>query len=263
MIYHHFISLTLMHGVLLLVVALVAGGMNSVAGASNPLAFPVLIFVAISPIPANATTTVGMWPGSIAGTGSYRKRMPHSARLVVPLLLSSLAGGVFGAIILLHTPQRLFMSMVPYLFLGTTLFFIYGRRFSNGNGGSEVVVSPLSWPAVIGVAVVQFAIAVCGGFFGGGVGILMLALLSVAHLSDIHAMNSVRVLLATVTKSLALVTFILAKVVVWPVALLLVPGAAMGEYAGARLAQKVNPRIVQDFVVAVGLTMTAYFFLRR
>lgn len=263
MFYHHTISLTFMHGILLFVVALVAGGMNSVAGAGNLLAFPVLILVGIPPIPANATTTVGMWPGSIAGIGGYRKRMPHTARLIVPLVLCSLGGGVLGAVILLHTPPRLFMSMIPYLFLGATLLFIYGSRFSNGKSDRGAVVSPLSWPAIVGVSVVQFGIAAYGGFFGGGVGILMLALLSVAHLSDIHAMNSVRVLLATVTKSLALVTFILAKVVVWPVALLMVTAAAMGGYSGAWLAQKANPKIVQGFVIAVGLTMTVYLFLRR
>ena len=263
MIYHHPISLTLLHCVLLFVVALVAGGMNSVAGAGNLLAFPVLIFVGIPPIPANATTTLGMWPGSIAGIGGYRKKMPPAARLIVPLILSSLAGGVFGAILLLHTPAQTFMRMVPYLFLGATILFIYGSRFRNGKGKVEPSTEPLSWAAIAAVAMVQFAIAAYGGFFGGGVGILMLALLSVAHLQDIHAMNSVRVLLATVTKSLALVTFILAKVVVWPVALLMVSGAAIGGYGGARLAQKVDPRIVQGFVVVVGLTMTVYFFFRH
>jgi len=263
MAYHHLLSLTPMHCVLLFAVALVAGGMNSVAGAGNLLAFPVLIFVGIAPIPANATTTVGMWPGSIAGIGGYRKTMPHSTRLIIPLVIASLAGGVFGAIILLHTPPRLFMSMVPYLFLGATILFIYGTRFRNGKGDVVPDIAPLSWPAIAAVATVQFAIAAYGGFFGGGVGILMLALLSVAHLSDIHAMNSVRVVLATVTKSLALVTFIVANVVVWPVAILMMAGAAMGGYGGARLAQKVNPRIVQGFVIAVSLTMTIYFFLRH
>jgi len=263
MIYHHPISLTFLHCVFLFVVALIAGGMNSVAGAGNLLAFPVLIFIGIPPISANATTTVGMWPGSMAGIGGYRGNMPHNARLIAPLILASLAGGVFGAVLLLHTPAQAFMSMVPYLFLGATILFIYGSRFRNGKGKEEPSTEPLSWPAIAAVAMVQFAIATYGGFFGGGVGILMLALLSVARLRDIHAMNSVRVLLATVTKSLAFVTFILAQVVVWPVALLMVAGAAMGGYGGARLAQKVDPRIVQGFIVAVGVTMTIYFFLHH
>lgn len=252
-----------MHCVLLFAIALVAGGMNSVAGGGNLLAFPVLIFVGISPIPANATTTVGMWPGSIAGIGGYRKTMPHCTRLIIPLVIASFVGGVFGAIILLHTPPRLFMSMVPYLFLGATILFIYGSRFRNGKGDVPPDTAPLSWPAIAAVATLQFAIAAYGGFFGGGAGILMLALLSVAHLGDIHAMNSVRVVLAAVLRCLALVTFILAKVVVWPVVVLLMAGAAMGGYGGARLAQKVNPRIIQGFVIAVGLTMTVYFFLQH
>ena len=121
----------------------------------------------------------------------------------------------------------------------------------------------MTWMGLTAVTLDQFAIATYAGFFGGGQGILMMALLSAARIGDIHVMNSVRTLLAIVIKILAVVTFILAKVVVWPVALLLIAGASLGGYGGARLAQKINPRYVQAFVVVVGFSTAAYFFWRH
>jgi uncharacterized protein len=255
-------SLTLPHAVALFAVALVAGGMNSLAGAGGLLAFPMVIFVGVPPIPANATTGVGLWPGSMASLGGYRKKLPRTLRLIVPLIAASLLGGVFGAVLLLHTPSRTFMRLVPYLFLGATLLFVYERRIGRSPAGPAPSARRLTWAAIAAVALGQFAIATYGGFFGGGQGILMLALLSAAHIGDIHVMNSVRVLLASVIKSLAVVTFIVAKVVVWPVALLLIAGASLGGYGGARLAQKIHPRFVQAFVVVVGFAMAIYFFWR-
>lgn len=262
MVYHHLEFLNIPNSTLLFIVSVVAGGMNSVAGAGNLLAFPVLIFVGVPPILANATTTVGMWPGSMAGIGGYRGRMPCGAPLLVPLLVASLVGGFFGGFLLLHTPSEVFMRMVPYLFLAATILFIWGRRISHPKSAAGSSQTSFAWPATALVVVAQLAIAAYGSFFGGGVGILMLALLSLARFGDIHSMNSVRVLLATVTKSLAVAIFIVAGVVVWPVAVLMVAGAVIGGYGGARLAQRVNPKIVNGFVVAVGLTMTVYFFIR-
>lgn len=255
-------SLTLPHAIALFVVAVLAGGMNSMAGAGSLLAFPMVIFVGVPPIPANATTGVGLWPGSMASLGGYWRRLPRGSRLLAPLIAASLLGGVFGAVLLLHTPPRTFMRLVPYLFLGATLLFVYERRIGRGPAGPSAAARDLGWAGIVAVSLGQFAIATYGGFFGGGQGILMLALLSTAHMGDIHVMNSVRVLLASVIKSLAVVTFIVAKVVVWPVALLLIAGASLGGYGGARFAQRIHPRYVQAFVVIVGFSMAVYFFWR-
>lgn len=261
MVYYHLKSLTFPDATLLFIVSILAGGMNSVAGAGNLLAFPFLLFVGIPPILANATTTVGMWPGSMAGIGGYRGRMPRGAPLLIPLIGSSLIGGVLGAVLLLHTPSQTFMRMVPYLFLAATLFFFWGRRIDHSKGAAASSQFSHTWPMIAAVAFAQLGIATYGSFFGGGVGILMLSLLSLAHLGDIHTMNSVRVLLATVTKSLAVAMFVVAGVVVWPAAVLMVAGAVIGGYSGARLAQKVPSKIVNAFVVVVGLSMTVYFFI--
>ena len=163
------------HAILLFVAAVLAGTMNSVAGGGSFFSFPALIFTGVPPIPANATNTVAVWPGSVASVFSYWKRLPRSMRLMVPLITISLIGGVVGAVVLLHTPQATFMTLVPYLFGVATLLFAFGKRLTGKLGRVIKRTGPPSWRAIIGLTLVQFFIAVYGGFFGGGMGILMLA----------------------------------------------------------------------------------------
>jgi len=245
---------------------MLAGVMNSVAGGGSFISFPALIFSGVRPIPANATSTVALWPGSVAGVGAYWKKLPRGASLLWPMTAISVVGGLLGALLLVHTPQATFMRLVPYLFLVATLLFAFGKPISEragvlvrGNPGSH---HPLSW-TTLGLAIpIQLVIAVYGGFFGGGIGILMLALLTVVGMEDIHAMNAVKCLLAAAINGAAVVTFIAARVVEWPQALLMLVGAVAGGYGGARVAQKLDPRFVRGFVIAVGFSMALYFLLK-
>ncbi len=254
--------MTLLNATLLFVAAVLAGAMNSVAGGGSFISFPTLIFTGVPPIPANATSTVALWPGSVAAIGAYGEKLPRSARLLVPLTLSSLGGGLMGALILLHTPQATFMHLVPYLFLVATLLFTFGKRWSQWLGAHAKISGRLSWAAVSGATVAQLFIAVYGGFFGGGIGILMLALLAMVRMEDIHSMNALKSLLAAAINGAAVVTFIVARAVFWPQALVMIVGATLGGYGGASLAQKLDPRWVRAFVIGVGFSMTAYFLWR-
>lgn len=251
--------MTFANGVLLFFAAMLAGVLNSIAGGGSFISFPALIFSGVLPIPANATSTVALWPGSVASAGAYRKKLPRQARLLAPLLFASLMGGTLGALLLLRTPQATFLHLVSYLFLVATLLFTFGKKLSTIFGGLARRPGPPSWAATVGTTLVQLAIAVYGGFFGGGIGILMLALLNMAHLDDIHAMNGVKALLATAINGAAVVTFIAARAVVWPHAILMVAGAVLGGYGGAHFAQKLNPRFVRSFVILAGFAMTGYF----
>jgi uncharacterized membrane protein YfcA len=248
--------------------AILAGVMNSVAGGGSFVSFPALIFTGVLPIPANATSTVALWPGSVAAVGAYWRKLPRGASLLWPMTVTSIFGGLLGALLLVHTPQATFMHLVPYLFLVATLLFAFGKRLSESasalvrgtNPGSH---SSSSW-AAFGVAIpVQLVIAVYGGFFGGGIGILMLALLTVVGMEDIHAMNAVKCLLAAAINGAAIVTFMAARVVEWPQALLMVVGAVAGGYGGAHVAQRLDPRLVRGFVITVGLSMAAYFLWKH
>ena len=249
----------LLHAPVLFFAAALAGILNSVAGGGSFVSFPALIFTGVLPIPANATSTVALWPGSVAALGAYRKRLPRSVRVVVALSLTSLMGGMLGALLLLHTPQATFMHLVSYLFGVATLLFTFGKSLTQGVHRLVQAVGPLSWPALTGVALLQLGIAVYGGFFGGGIGILMLALLEMMHMGDIHAMNGVKSLLAAAINGAAVVTFIAAGAVVWPQAALMIVGGILGGYSGAHLAQRMPTRAVRGFVISVGCFMTLYF----
>jgi len=255
-------SMTSLHGALLFLAAILAGVMNSIAGGGSFISFPALVFTGALPIPANATSTVALWPGAVASVGAYRKRLPKDGRLLAPLAGASVVGGVLGAVLLLHTPQATFMHLVSYLFAAATLLFAFGKRLFEGVGHFLKGTGPVSWPAVVGAALVQFVIAVYGGFFGGGIGILMLALLSAIQMDDIHSMNGVKSLLAVMINGAAVVTFIVARAVIWPQALLMVAGAVLGGYGGAHFAQKLSPGLVRGFIISVGACMTLYFFAR-
>jgi hypothetical protein len=254
--------MTLPHEILLFIAAVLAGIMNSVAGGGSFISFPALIFTGVPPIPANATNTVAVWPGSVASVGSYRKHLPKSPRVMAPLITISIIGGVLGAVLLLHTPQATFMSLVPYLFGIATLLFAFGRRLAKKLGQVVKPTGPPSWPTVVGLTLAQFFIALYGGFFGGGMGILMLAMLEMIHIEDIHAMNGLKALLGSAINGAAVVTFIAAKQVEWPQAIVMIVGAIAGGYGGAHFAQKLDPRWVRAAVIAVGAGMTVYFLWR-
>jgi uncharacterized membrane protein YfcA len=251
--------MTLFGALLLFGAAVLAGALNSVAGGGSFFSFPALLFTGVLPIPANATSTVALWPGSLASAGAYRRRLPRSVRMLVPLILASVAGGAVGAVLLLQTSQSTFLRLIPFLFLAATLFFAFGRKLLKAARPLGKEPSQPSWLAVGGVSLLQFVVAIYGGFFGGGMGIVMLALLSLLPLGDIHAMNSVKTLLAAATNGVAIITFIMARIILWPEAALMLVGAILGGYGGAHYAQKLNPERVRAFVVVVGFTMSFIF----
>src|SRR5579862_7991675 len=237
--------MTFPHAVLLFVAAVLAGAMNSVAGGGSFFSFPALIFTGVPPIPANATNTVAVWPGSVASVFSYWKRLPRSPRIMVPLVSVSILGGTIGAVVLLRTPQATFMKMIPYLFGIATLLFAFGKRLTRALGHVVKREGPPSLAVITVLSLIQLPISVYGGFFGGGIGILMLAMLEMIHMEDIHAMNGLKTVLATAINGAAVVTCIVAKQVVWPQGILMVVGAIAGGYYGAHYAQKLDPRWVR------------------
>ncbi len=232
--------------------------MNAVAGGGSFFTFPALLFTGVPPIPANATSTMAVWPGNVASASAYRKRLPKSSRMLAPLIVASLAGGLIGATILLHTPQETFLRVIPFLFLGATLLFAFGRRIVK-SPNPEQKRAQASWRAIGAITFLQFIISIYAGFFGGGMGILMLALFTFLPLADIHAMNSVKTLLGAFSNGVAVVAFVVAKIIFWPQAILMLTGAILGGYGGAHFAQKMNPKHVRAFVIAVGFTMSFIF----
>lgn len=240
--------------------ALVAGVANSIAGGGSFISFPTLLFLGIPPVNANATNTVAVWPGVVASTGAYRKALSWPLlKTVLPLIIVTLLGSILGAWLLLHTPQITFLKMVPWLLLAGTVLFGIGPRFSgwvNRRHGS----SQPSRLRVSIITLIQLLLGLYIGYYGAGVGFLILPLLSMMGIENIHEMNGLRVLLATCGNAVAVVLFIAARAVLWQVALLMMGGAILGGYAGAHYAQKMKPRTVRNLIIAIGSAMTAYFF---
>lgn len=240
--------------------AAAAGAMNSVAGGGTFLTFPALLVAGVPPIVANATSSVALWPGSLASAGGYREELRAERRLLPLFAAASAVGGLLGAVLLLLTPPPTFAALVPLLLLSATLIFALGphltERLRLGSPGEA------SGRQLAAIAVFQVGIAIYGGYFGAGIGILMLAALSLLGMKHIHHMNGLKVVLAAVINGVANVTFVLAGIVDWGFALPMVVGAIVGGYGGARVARRIEPRYVRWVVIAVGLALSAYFFLR-
>ena len=250
-------------GAFLFAAAFVAGVLNSVAGGGGFIAFPALLLTGIPPINANATNTAALWPGTVASTGAYRRVLSNQGRnLVLPLVCTGMVGGFAGALILLKTPQSTFMRLVPWLLLSATVLFMFSGRIAVWVRKRTAHVRSSSKLDIAGAALVQLFIAVYIGYFGAGAGILMLALFAMMGVESIHTMNGLKTLLASVCNAVALITFIVAHTVVWPQALLMTVGATLGGYGGAYYAQKLPQERVRQFVIVVGLSMSAYFFAR-
>jgi len=235
---------------------LFAGAINSVAGGGSMFTFPALILAGVPAIPANATNNAAMWVGTVASASGYRRELRPYWRRLTPSIVASLLGALIGALLLLHTPSSFFDRLVPWLLLFAISVFIASPWL---RGDAHVVGDHVHDPWQIAL---QFLVAIYGGYFGAGIGYLMLALLAFSGLPDMHAMNAIKNLLAAFINGIAIVPFALAHVVDWPLATIMAAAAMAGGYFGSRLGQRFPSRVVRGFVIVAGVSMTAWFFYR-
>lgn len=240
-------------GALLVLAAVGAGALNSIAGGGSFLSFPALVLTGMPAIAANATSTVALWPGTLASTLAYREELKASRAELIWLSAVSLGGGIIGALLLLLTPSKVFEGMVPFLLLAATLVFTFGERVRARlpATASRQVVMP-----------VWVLISVYGGYFGGGMGLLMLAALTVAGIGDLHRMNALKSGLGLLVNGVAVAVFAVAGMVQWAQGGLMIGGSIAGGYLGARLARRIDPKRVRPVVVALGWALTVAFFAR-
>lgn len=252
----------LSQAIFLFFAAVIAGILNSIAGGGSFVSFPALLFAGLPGVQANATNTVALWPGLAATVFTYLKRLHVPARLLAPLLVTSVAGGFAGAVLLIKTPQRTFEHAIPWLLLGGTLLFAYGpkMRAIAGRPGAAPELTKISWLAIAAASVLQFLVGTYGGYFGGGIGFVIMGMLAALGMSEIHNMNALRILLAATINLVAVATFIVAGAVLWPQCLVMILGSTTGGWTGGHYAQKADPKKLRYVVIATGLTMTAYFF---
>lgn len=243
---------------LLFAAAFGAGVMNSIAGGGTFLTLPALIFTGVEPRAANATSTVALLPGSLASALGYLPELRRQRRLL-PLAAVSLAGSLIGAVLLLVTPERTFEALIPWLMLVATALFAGGPKITRLMRREAAVLhhdGRLTAATMAG----QFAIAVYGGYFGAGIGILMLAALALAGMEELHAMNGLKNGLATAINSVAVATFLIAGIVLWPQAVVMIAASVAGGLAGVKLARVLPTSVTRSAITTIGVVLTAWFF---
>ena len=255
--------MTFTQGLLLFFAAVLGGTLNAVAGGGSFFTFPALIFTNIGPIVANATSTVALWPGSIASVGAYRRELVEQQRGFLFLLIgTSLIGGVLGAVLLLRTPQSTFVSLIPYLLLGATLLFAVSPYLTTRLRLSSIDKDTrISTTTLVVIAIAQFIIAIYGGYFGGGIGFLILALLTGTGVS-LRAAGATKNVLAALINLGAVLVFVLSPAVQWRAAALVCGGSIVGGLAGSWALQRIPERLLRGLVVAIGVLLAAGLFAR-
>ncbi len=251
--------MTIQYALVLVLVGAIAGVLNAVAGGGSFISFPTLIFLGIPPVQANATNTVALWFGLVASGRSYRRYLTGPRILLVPWIIASAAGGMAGAWLLLHTPQHTFLHMIPWLLLLATSLFLFGDKLRARTLGSQGIRVSGADAAV--TAIILFFVAVYGGYFGAGIGFMQIAVFAVLGMKDIHRMNAIRLLLATLINMMAVIYFIASRAVYWPQEVVMMIAAIGGGWIGAHYAQKLEPRQMRRVVIGLGLAMSAYFFV--
>lgn len=242
--------------------AVIAGAINSIAGGGTLISFPALVWLGRDPILANATNTIALWPGSFAGMVGFRRELASTRRWLFLLVIPSLLGGTGGAILLLRTPSTTFDRLVPLLILGATLLLAAQEMITRRLAFiAEAHENPTAgW--VVFVFTFQFLVGVYGGYFGAGIGILMLAALGLIGMTDLHQMNGLKNLLAICINGVAAIYFAISGAVDWNDGLIMAGGAIVGGVLGARLAHRFGRKFVRRFVVAIGLIMTVVMLVR-
>ncbi len=242
--------------------AFVAGLINSIAGGGTLVSFPALLWVGRDAVLANATSTVALWPASLAGVYGFRRELKGGARTVLLFGAPSLVGGILGAALLLRTPSETFARLVPFLILFATILLAAQEPISRRLRGEEGEAHEPTRAWWAGAVVFQFFVGVYGGYFGAGIGILMLAALGLLGFTDIHRMNALKNLLAICINGVAAVYFIFSGAVIWSDVLVMMLAAVAGGYSGARLAYRLGRRFVRLAVIAIGLVMSVSLFFR-
>jgi uncharacterized membrane protein YfcA len=248
--------MTTTQGIVLFMAAALAGAINAVAGGGTLVTFPTLVWAGLPDKLANATSTVALWPGSVGGMWGYRRELSGAGRWMI-LFVPSLAGSAVGAQLLLATSAETFRTIVPYLILFATALFMLQGPISRLINRDKPSGQPATWLIAI-VALLQAAIAVYGGYFGAGIGILMLSNLSLLRIENIHQMNGLKSLLAACINVVAATSFIVAGTVDWQKASVMVIGAILGGYGGATIARRLGQTTVRWIVVCIGLSIAAF-----
>jgi uncharacterized membrane protein YfcA len=254
--------MTAAHSALAFGAGFAAGMINAVAGGGTLVSFPTLIWLRLSAVVANATSTVAIWPAALGGMFGYRRELRGVEPKLLALIVPSVIGGIAGALLLRWTPPRVFASLVPYLILFATILFAVQepvQRKLRPEGHPQH--RSAGW--LTSAMIFQLFVAIYGGYFGAGIGILMLAALGILGMTDIHQMNGLKNFFGMSINGVAALYFIWANMVYWPDVLVMAAGAVAGGYGGAGFARRIGRSAVRKIVILIGFSMALSLFLKR
>ncbi|HEX7645963.1 MAG TPA: sulfite exporter TauE/SafE family protein [Noviherbaspirillum sp.] len=253
--------MTLWHIALVAIAAFGAGAMNAVAGGGTFLSFPALLAVGVLPVTANASNSVALTPASLSGAWAYRKELARYKRYLIPMGIVSFIGGIGGGLLLLVTKDATFSKLIPWLLLFATVLFTFSSRISAFLRRDHVHKEHKPRNS-IGLLVGQTIVSIYGGFFGAGMGILMIASLAMAGHEDVHEINAIKNLLSAIVYSVTVLTFVLAGAVSWPHTLIMLATATLGGFWGATVARKIPALWLRRFIITVGFGLTIFYFYK-
>ncbi|MBR0565542.1 sulfite exporter TauE/SafE family protein [Azoarcus sp. L1K30] len=245
------------------IAALAAGAVNSVAGGGTFFSFPALLAIGVPPVVANASNSVSLWPASLAGAWAFRRELARFSHSLPMLTAVAFAGGIGGGLLLLATSNAAFSRLIPWLLLTATLLFAFSRQISaqirrfRPTSGTEN-----RHHIGAGGFAFQLVVSIYGGFFGAGMGILMIAALAIQGFDDMHEINALKNWLSAVIYSVAVATFTIAGAVSWPHTVVMLITGTLGGYWGARAARRLPAPLIRGFVIAIGAVLTVHYFLR-
>ncbi|MCO4824864.1 MAG: sulfite exporter TauE/SafE family protein [Amylibacter sp.] len=242
--------------ILLALAAFAAGVLNTIAGGGSFLTFPALVFTGVPPVIANATSAVAVFPGYLAGAVGFKDELAaFDRKQMLRLCAITLLGGLIGAVLLVISSDGAFNFVVPFLLLAATLVFLFGDQIRDYAAAKSRSVVPFG-------AVGLFLVSVYGGYFNGGLGIVLLALFSLWGMRNIHEMNGLKNGLSFALSGISVAAFAVSGLVEWPQAIVMMIGATAGGYAGAPVARVLSKQVVRWIVIVVGFGMSAVFFAR-
>jgi uncharacterized membrane protein YfcA len=241
---------------LLAIAAFVAGVVNTIAGGGTFFTFPALVFVGVPPVIANATSALAVLPGYLSGAIGFRAEIASFPRKdLIRLVAVSLIGGLAGAGLLLISSNAAFLVLVPFLLLAATLAFLFGQNFREWAKAKNMKITPQGPVGLV-------AVSVYGGYFNGGLGIVLLSLFSLWGMKDIHQMNGLKNALSFTLSAISVVAFAVAGLIAWSPAIVMMVAATLGGYVGAPVARAMPKSVLKLFIGAIGFGMSAVFFLR-
>lgn len=236
------------------------GILNSLAGGGSFITFPALMLVGIPPVHANATNTFASCAGYLSGAYAFRKDIADHSSDIVRIILLSFIGGIAGAWLLLKTPESLFMEAIPWLLLFATLLFIYGGKLSQYFNRLSSSYRHASLLATLSLSAFLVFVALYGGFFNAGLGIISLSYLALAGYSNINAMNGIKLLISSCVALVAIALFIWEGVIEWQSGFLVLLGTLFGGFVAAKVSRNLSQKLVRNFVSLASISITLYFF---